>query len=270
MKIIYLDELFLLNLVIDYFLLLATAQICSLPYRRWLFALGAGVGSLWSCLSIVPCFSFLNAPLLRPGAAVAMTLIAFGKDKKLLRCFLAFVGVSALFGGAVYAATLWQGTGTVSGPLIHISMRVLILSFALCWALVSFIFRRSIEHSRQQYLTVTLEKNGRRTQFQALRDTGNRLHDPLTGCGVLVAEAEALRPLFPHTDTATLQGPAPDAVTAIPGGRLIPCASIGGEKRLLLAFRPDKVIVDGEERHDLLAAVSPAPIGTDGVYRAVL
>lgn len=270
METIYLDELFLLNLAIDYFLLMTTARICSLPFHRGRFALGAGAGSLWCCLSLVPGCAFLNEPLLRPTVAMAMTLIAFGRVGKLFRCFFAFLGVSALFGGAVYAAALWQGTGTVSGPLVHISMRVLVLSFALCWALVSFVFRRSIENAQRQYHTVTVEKNGRRTEFQALRDTGNRLHDPISGCAVFVAEAEALHPLFPQTDIAVLRGPAADAVTAIPGGRLVPCSSIGGERRLLLAFRPDKITVDGEERSDLLAAISPAPIGTDGIYQAVL
>lgn len=270
METIYLDELFLLNLAIDYFLLLATARICSLPFRRGRFALGAGAGSLWCCLSLVPACAFLNIPLLRPALAMVVTLIAFGYAGKLLRCFFAFLGVSALFGGAVYAAALWQGTGVGAGPLVHINMRVLVFSFALCWALVSFVFRRSIENARQQYLTIVLEKSGRKAQFQALRDTGNRLFDPMSGCAVLVAEAEAVHPLFPHTDIALLRGPAPDAVSAIPGGRLVPCASIGGEHRLLLAFKPDRITVDGHVRTDLLTAIAPASIGTDGIYQAVL
>lgn len=270
METIYLDELFLLNLAIDYFLLLATARTCALPYHRGRFALGAGAGALWCCLSLLPALAFLNAPLLRIVLAMAMTLIAFGRDGKLLRCFFAFLGISALFGGAVYAAALWQGAGTGSGPLMRISIRVLVLSFALCWALVSLIFHRSVKNAERQYCTVAVEKNGRRAEFRALRDTGNRLYDPISGHSVFVAEAEALRDLFPRVDMAVLRGPAPDAVPLIPGSRLVPYAAIGGERRLLLAFKPDKVTVDGTERTDLLAAVSPAPIGTDGVYQAVL
>lgn len=270
METIYLDELFLLNLVIDYFLLLATARVCALPFRRRRFALGAAAGSLWCCLSLVPVFSFLSAPLLRPVLAMTMALAAFGNTGKLFRCFFAFLGVSALFGGAVYAACLWRGTGASGGRLIHIDMRVLVLSFALCWALVSFLFRRSIANAQREYHTVTLEKSGRKTTFQALRDTGNGLYDPLSGCAAFVAEAEVLKPLFPHVDPSVLRGPPAEAVTAIPGARLIPCASIGGKRQLLLAFRPDRVTVDGQERQDLIAAVSPAPIGTDGTYQAVL
>lgn len=269
METIYLDELFLLNMVIDYFLLLATARICSLPCARGRFALGAALGAGWCCACLVPALTFLNAPVLQPVLAMAMTLIAFGRSRTLFRCFFSFLGVSALFGGAVYAACLWRGLDS-SGKLIHIDMRVLVLSFALCWALVSLLFRRSIANAARQYHTVTVEKNGRTARFQALRDTGNGLYDPVSGCAAFVAEAEAIRSLFPHTDMAILRGDPAAALASMPGMRLIPYAAIGGKRELLLAFRPDRVTIDGTEHKDLIAAISPSPIGTDGTYQAVL
>ncbi len=271
METIYLDELFLLNLAIDYFLLLATARVCALPFRRSRFAAGAALGALWCCLSLVPGLTFLSQPLLRPALAMGITLTAFGDARKLFRCFFAFWGVSALFGGSVYAATLWQGSPVhTGGKLLRLDMRVLTLSFALCWALVSLMFRRGIPAARRQYHTVTVEKKGVSVRFQALADTGNSLHDPLSGCAALVAEAGALKPLFPHTDEATLRGPPAEAVLRIPGMRLIPCATIRGDRQLLLAFLPDRITVDGLERSDLIVAIGPAPIGTDGAYQAIL
>lgn len=270
METIYVDELFALNLAIDYFLLLATAKVCALPYRRGRFAAGAVLGSGWCCLSLLPGLTFLSAPALRPVLAMVMTLAAFGDQKKLLRCLLSFLGVSALFGGAVYAATLGRGRAYIHGPFIRLDMGILVLSFALCWAAVALVFRRGVKSARRGYHTVTVEKNGRTVRFQALEDTGNGLFDPISGCAAFVAEAGALKDLFPHTDEATLRGPPAEVLEKLPGMRLIPCAGIGGGRTLLLAFRPDRVTVDGEERRDLIAAISPTPIGTDGVYRAVL
>ena len=271
METIYLDELFLLNLAIDYFLLLATARVCALPFRRGRFAAGAALGALWCCLGLAPGLAFLSRPILRPALAMLMTLAAFGDARKIFRCFFVFLGVSALFGGAVYAALLWRdGSLRPGGRLIRLDMRVLVLSFALCWALVSLFFRQSLAAARRRYHTVTVEKNGVTVRFQALADTGNGLYDPLSGCAAFVAEASALKPLFPHADEATLRGPPAEAVTRIPGMRLIPCATVSGKRQLLLAFRPDRVTVDGAERADLIAAISPAPIGTDGAYQAIL
>lgn len=269
MKTVYLDELFLLNLVIDYFLLLATARICALPFRRGRFAAAAALGGLWCALALVPRLSFLRLPLMHPVLALGMTLIAFGRERHIFRCFFSFLGVSALFGGAVYAAALYRGISS-SRPLLRLDMRVLVLSFALCWAVVSLVFRRSAKNAARALREVTLERNGRRVSFRALEDTGNDLYDPLTGCAALVAEADALDSLFPEIPPGCLRGSPADAVVRLPGSRLLPYADVSGKTRLLLAFRPDRVTVDGEPRDDLIAAVTPASLGGGGSYQAVI
>ena len=271
MKTVYLDELFALNLIIDYFLLLATARVCALPFRRGRFAAAAALGGLWSAASLVPAMGFLALPLLHPVLALAMTLLAFGREKRLFRCFFAFLGVSALFGGAVYAAGLYRGIASApGGRFLRLDMRVLVLSFALCWAIVSLVFRRSVKNAGRVIHEIVLERSGRQAAFRALDDTGNGLYDPLTGCAALVAEAEALSPLFPEAVAPLLRGPPADAVAAIPGSRLLPYADVSGKTRLLLAFRPDAVAVDGQPRHDLLAAVAPGSLGGGGSYQAVI
>lgn len=269
MKTVYLDELFVLNLAIDYFLLLAAAKICALPFARRRFAAGAAVGALWSCAELYPALAFLRHPLLHPVLALGMTLIAFGNVKRLWRCWLAFLGVSALFGGAVWAAGLYRGILS-RGPIVHIDMRVLVFSFALCWALVSLVFRRSAQEAERRIHDVTLARNGRFTALRALADTGNGVFDPLSGCGVLIAEANALAPLFSPSDAHCLTEPPADAMLHIPGMRLVPCAGIDGKRRLLLAFRPDAITVDGTPRRDLIVAVAPAPLGGGGSYDAIL
>ena len=272
METIYLDELFVLNLVIDYFLLLGTAKLCALPFRRGRFLLGAVLGAGWCSASLLPHLAFLTATLMRLVLAMAMTLIAFGGERRIFRCFAAFLGVSALFGGTVYAAGLYKGTvgPGVQGRLVHLDMRVLAISFALCWAAVSLVFRRSIKNAKRRIMDITVERHGHTARLRALEDTGNGLYDPLTGCAAFVAEARAMEELFPDADASLLQGPAIDAVTAIPGARLIPYAGVDGVSRLLLAFRPDRITVDGEVRNDLIAAITPSPIGTDGSYDAVM
>lgn len=270
METVYLDELFVLNLVIDYFLLLATAKICALPFRRSRFAGAAALGALWSCLSLVPGLSFLGTALMHPVLAGLMTLAAFGREARLLRCCGAFLGVSALFGGAVYAAGLYRGGVPSGGALVRADMRVLAVSFALCWALVSLVFRRSARKAARTVREVTLTRGGRTVRLRALEDTGNDLHDPITGCAALVAEAETAARLFAPDAAEWLLAPPVDAVRHIPGARLLPYAGVGGDGHFLLAFRPDSVTVDGAERHDLIAAVTPASLGGDGSYQAVI
>lgn len=269
MKVIYLDELFLLNLVIDYFLLLATARICSLPFRRIRFAVAAALGSLWNCVSLYPALTFLQSPLMHPVLAAAMSLIAFDPRRHLWRCLLAFLGVSALFGGTVWAAGLYRGVLS-QGTLIHMDMRILLFSFALCWALISLVFRRSVPEAARVIHLVTITRNGQTVTLRALDDTGNGLFDPLSGCAVLVAEPDSLAPLFPRGEARFLSLSPTDAMLRMTGMRLVPCTDIGGKSRLLLAFRPDGITVDGAVRNDLTVAAAPAPLGGNGSYQAIL
>ncbi len=270
MKTLYLDEQFLLELVVDYFLLLGTAKICALPYRRLRFLAGAAVGAVWSGASFLPGLAWLDAPVMRLALAVCMTLAAFGDQRHLLRCFGAFLAVSALFGGAVYAACLLRASRAGgSWPGLRLDMRVLVLAFAICWAAVSLLFRAGVKNASRRIRDVTVERAGRTVRLRALEDTGNSLVDPISGCAAFVAEPAALGGLFTGPEAELLRGPPAEAALRIPGTRLIPYAGVGGGG-LLLAFRPDRVIVDGRERRDLIAAVAAAPMGAGGAYDAVI
>ena len=265
MEIIYLDELFLLDTVVDYFLLLGTAKVCSLPYARGRFLAAAVLGAGWNCLGLVPGFGWLLQPVMVLVMAAAMTLAAFGGQRRLGRCFGVFLGVSALFGGTVYAACLFRG-----GGVLRLDMRVLGLAFAVCWAAVSLLYRGSAKAAARRVVDMTVERRGRTVRLRALEDTGNALVDPISGCAAFVAEAAAVEALFPPGDAAYLRAPPAEAALHIPGARLIPYAGVEGKSGLLLAFRPDKVTVEGRDRRDLIAAVAPASLGTDGSYDAVL
>jgi len=271
MRVLYIDELFALNLAVNYFILLATARVCGLRFRRGRYALTAALGAGWCCASLLPGLSWLDAGLMKVVLALFMALAAFGGESNLWRCFASFLGVSALFGGAVFAAGLLRGTWTPGGRFVRLDMRVLILSFAACWAAVSLIFRRTVKNAERRVLEVLVEYRGQAVSFRALEDTGNSLHDPLTGDAALVAEAGALSPLFSASEASALRKPAVEAIQSLsgPGMRLLPCRGIDGSG-LLLAFRPDRIVVDGTERKDLIAAVSPSVMSDDASYQAVL
>ena len=74
--------------------------------------------------------------------ALFMVLIAFGGERRLWRCVVIFLAVSAAFGGAVWAASMLAGSGFSGGRLyIPVSWRVLALSFAQCYACLLYTSR---------------------------------------------------------------------------------------------------------------------------------
>ena len=54
MTVIYLDELFLLNFVVDYLLLLAAGRLSGEILRRGWLALGAAIGAAYAAAAVLP------------------------------------------------------------------------------------------------------------------------------------------------------------------------------------------------------------------------
>ena len=270
MRIIYADTLILWNAAVDYLLLLAAGQLCALPLRRWRIALGALWVGVYALLAAVyPAFWGLWTVKLAAGAFAL--LLGFGAERRTLRALVAFFAVGACFGGAVrFLSSLrgepWNTAAPVSG-------RVLLLSFALCYAAAAFVFRRVGAERGEALHDVTLVRQGKKLRLRALEDSGNALRDPLTGDAVMVADAAALAPLF--DDPALLSLPAPEALARLEGEqgrglRLMPCACVTAERALLLCFRPESIEVDGTPRRDLLVAISPNRLSPEGRYDAII
>ena len=267
MDIIYIDRLFFLNLVLDYLIVLCSARLCGIRLRRARYAAAAGFGALYAALSLLPGLAFLKLWPVKLICGLLMALIAFGGEDKLWRCCLTFFAVSALFGGAVWAISLQNGGNFGSGAYIPVSLPVLILSFALIYAVLSFVFRRSVKSADACVSDVEIEFMGNRVFLRCLHDSGNALFDPVSGDNVLIAPAARLAPLFPGCEDE-LSGTDCTRLIFLPqlSGkmRLIPYSTVGTSSGMLAAFRPDAVYVDGEQRDDVIVAISPTPLGGDG------
>lgn len=268
MDVLYADSLFFLNGLLDYLLLLTAGQICSLPLRRWRLALAALLGGAYALLAVLlprP-FSTAGCKLL---CGALLPLLAFGPSRRCLRTVLVFFAVSAAFGGAVHAVRTLSGGGTPGRVYVPVSSRVLLLSFAVSYAVLRLVFDNSGRRSRRTTAQVRLLLGGRWAEMTALLDSGNELADPASGLPVLVAEAEALAPLFPPEVRPLLTGDPLAALSALPiRARLLACGSATAEG-LLLCFTPERSEVDGRKTW-LSVAVTPQPLSPDGAFQALL
>lgn len=267
---VYIDEVFLLNAIVDYLLLLSAAKLAGEPFRRLRLALGAVLGGLYAAAVFFPGLEFLAHPLCKLAAPVGMTLLAFGSSRRLLRVSLTFWGVSAAFGGGVLALQLFLGAPAV------LDLKTTLLAAAGCYLFFTLLFRRSARHTGGELAPVRLELEGRACRITALVDTGNTLTDPATGKAVMVAEGEKLRDLFPAGECpapAELQDPAA-ALERRKGEsrrwRLLPYRAVGVPWALLLAVRVDRAQVGGEDYGPILVALSPTPVSDGGGYSALI
>ena len=283
MTVVYLDELFLLNFVVDYLLLLAAGRLCGEVLRRGWLALGAAVGAGYAAAAILPGMGFLLHPLCKLAAAVLALLAGYGRSRRLLRVGLVFFAVSAAFGGGIFALELLGGQGlTLRNGILYSAMdlRLILLSAAGCYAAITLVLQRTARHTaaRRELVPALLTLEGRRVALTALVDTGNTLTDPATGRPVMVAEGEKVAGLFPAGQAPSgeeLRRPV-DALERLGRQgwqgrcRLLPYRAVGVECGMLLALRLDGAKVGTEDYGKLLLALSPTPLTDGGGYGALI
>lgn len=268
MQVVYLDSVFLLNGLVNYFILLTAGRICAAPVSRLRLALSAALGGLYAAACYLPGLGFLLSPAVKAAFGAGMAVVAFGGCRSLARPVLVFFAVAAAFGGVGFALALMTG-GRTTEP------RVMIPALLLCMAAFSLVFRRTGRRGGR-IVRLTLTRDGRRVELPAMVDTGNSLTDPMTGRGVAVAGAEALAPLFRgETPNPALLAREMGAVAAFEAlgdrrFRLVPYRAVGVEGGLLLAFRPDEARLGGRRLRSLLVAVSPNSVSDGGAYSALI
>lgn len=281
--VIYLDTLFLLNTIMDYLLLLCSARVAGEELHRVRMVLGALLGGGYAAAAVLPGMGFLLQPVCRVGAALLMVVVGLGRSRRLLRQAVIFFALACAFGGGVLAVGLMGGPGmSLGGGVVYSGMdiKIVLLSAAGCYTVFTLALSRFGRHTAAagELVQAILTLSDRRITLTALLDTGNTLSDPVSGRPVMVADGDAVVPLFPKgeaPDTGELA--APDrALERLNTGRwrgrlrLIPYRAVGVECGLLLAVRLDSVCLAGQDQGPMLVALSPTPVSDGGTYRALV
>lgn len=276
MTVVYVDSVFVLNAGMDYLLLLATARLAGVPLRRLRYLLGALAGGAYAVAVFLPGCGFLANTPVKLAAGVALAVMAFGGEEKLLRLTLLLFAVSCALAGCVLALGLLAGGGV---PVVNgifytdVDAKVLLIAAAAAYAVLTVVFRAAARHGiGGELVPVRLCLGGRMVMLTALHDTGNALEDPVSGQPVLVLARGSLDAALPPK----VRGLLNDELLRFPADlmeplrqaaptlrmQLVPYHAVGVPGGLLLAVRTDWTEVAGERYGGLLAALSPTELGT--------
>ena len=236
--VIYVDILFLLNLLITYFLLSATRKICCSESSKWRIAASCVFGTASSLLIFLPEFGgFITGLLCRLIPAVIILLIAFGykNTKYFLRNLFCFFVLSFLYYGVmmfVYSnnnSAVYINNGSV---YVDISPILLVVSTLLCSLIIIIInsvFKRNSQSSKKCQVILNIDKNT--VETVAMIDTGHCLKDNLSGNYVSVIDDN-------NNDEVLKRIKSLNKTEYKNRFRLIPCSTVTGEK-ILEAIRFD-------------------------------
>ncbi len=250
---VYVDLVVLLNVLVDFLLLLGTNRLTGFP-AEWRRLIPASLlGGVYAGACLLPGFHFLGNVLWRLVSLGLMSGIAFGWDGSALRRCGIFVLLTMALGGLVSSLR--------SDRII-----VILLSAGVIWLLCRVGFGSNTVG--REYVPLEIRHGEKTLRLVALRDTGNTLRDPITGEGVLILEGKAARELTGLTEEQLKKPLETMASRPIPGLRLIPYHSVGQGAGMLLCLRMKEVKV-GQKQCAVLIALAPEGIGRGEGFQAL-
>ncbi len=284
LHIVYIDVLFFVNLIINYLILFAVGKLTGVVIHRIFILVAAAVGAAYCCAAYLFDMRLMWALVAKVVIGGVMVVIAYGVNRKFLRLFLSFCGVSFAFGGCVFAFfLLTDGAGGIINVkngvyYLKVSLSTLLISAGGCYILINLVFTRCTAKGKGRGICeVHIRHMEKEIRFQAIVDSGNHLSDPLTNRRVVIVEYERIREVMSREAADILDEASPQefplCIDKLPSNykfRLLPYKTVGCELDMLLAFKPDKVTIDGVDEKGILVAICSNRISDGGVYNAIV
>lgn len=280
----------MLGWIEDAVLLWIVGQICGVKAKWTRLALGGAVGGLFQFFVLINQASegiinaWIGSPLiftlLVPAFMIGLTFLPI-KAKRIFKLGAYFYLISFLLSG------IHWGIDSINQRyfqlqinfwwrfLIHLSL-IMILG-ELGWGVV----HRKI-WDRICLYPIQINWDGNELNLNALLDTGNRLHDPLTKVPVVIIEFNRIKPLLPLEVVnlvERLQSGELGKDWKLPGVwegrvRVLPFHSIGKEHGLLIGFRPDSLKVWQKQQiivnQQVVVGIYNRPLSSEGAFQALI
>jgi stage II sporulation protein GA (sporulation sigma-E factor processing peptidase) len=266
--ILYLDVVLFINLVMNFLILWFVGMVLNLKKSLWKIGAGAAIGCLFLLSVVSPMFAFFESVLSKIIISFLMIFISFSPMK--IRDFIKISGffylISFMVGGGAFALfyffdlreTIFNSIlllNHISIPwwILLVSSIVLFLFFKYLWPLIYHILMKDT-----LIVPIKIELGDKTLETNALIDTGNDLHDPISNYPVIIIEFEEIKSFFSPALQKILKESTDENLEDVAKFisntdwavrlRLIPFESIGRIKGLMLGFKPDCVMINFDNK----------------------
>lgn len=264
---IYIDVLFVLNLFLNYFLLLVTARLSFQKISRLRFVFASLFGALYASIIFFLKVSFFILLLSKLSVALIITYISFlpKKPRILFHLGLIFLIIAILFGGVCYFISI------VFSPInmavnnftvyFNFSPVLLIILTIIVYLVITLLehFSNSMFLKESSY-TVTISYNFKSCTLQGFMDNGNNLLDYFTNTPIVVCSFSSIEDLFLNEERDFFRNFSLEKAFNYDKKVRIVTVNTVSSSDILPAFIPQSFIVQtGDKKHsvdNVLIAVS--------------
>ena len=257
---IYVDIVFLENLLLNYIILLATAIISKSKIKFFKFFLASSFGSLYAILNYIINLNLFTNFLLKLFISIFMILLSFEnkKMKIFFKNLIMFYLTSFTFGGAAFMllffispeSVIYENGHFIGTYPIKIAIYGCLLGFIIIFIVAKVIKSRFLN----TLCDLEIFYDEKSIKLKTLIDSGNLLKEPISNQDVIVVEKSSLEQII---DKEILD----DAIAMADGNlignvdekiykfkfKIIPFSSLGNENGVLVGFKPDYIKIYSDE-----------------------
>lgn len=264
--IIYADVLLTLNLVVNYFLILASQKLLRLNVKWYRSVLGATLGSVASLYIFLPQSHVFFETLFKISLCCVMTLIVFGfKTIKLyVKSVMVLFIVTCAYAGIMFVYwQLFKPDGmAVNNSVVYFNISPLMmvaisLVIYILFLVCNKIFTGIATNAQECEISVIFGKKS--VKYKAIIDTGNSICDLFGNSEILIVDREIILKLFGKNYKENYSR-----------YRVIPFKTVSGED-LLEGYRCDSSVVKSKnatitlEKPILASSKIPLKEGFSGI-----
>ena len=288
---IYLDVIFLENIVINYIILYVTGIISKTQIKQKRLIAGALIGAFYSIIYYVLNLKIYSSFIIKIILSIVIIYVAFNskKFKDLLKKVLLFYLTSFVFGGSAIAIIYMVNSQNITiqnGVFVgSYTIKTVLIGIVIAYFTIIFTFKilKTRISKKDLICEIEISFNNRTIKTKALIDTGNLLKEPITNLPVIVMEHTLLYEVLPkeilNNSEEILGGDfskIPEYIKEEYSSKLkvIPYSSLGKQNGMLLGIKGENLVVylKDEILHldKVIIAIYNKSLTKRGEYRSLL
>lgn len=289
--IIYLDVIFIENLVINYIILYVTGIISKEQIKQRRLVVGATIGAIYSIIYYLFKFKIYSGFLIKIILSIVIIYVSFNSNnlRDLLKKILLFYLSSFVFGGAAIAIIYMVNSQNITiqdGVLVgSYTIKTILIGIVVAYFTIILAFKliKTKILKNDLICNISIKINKREIKTKALIDTGNFLKEPITQMPVIVMEHTLLFDILPKEILNNTEKILGGDFSGIPNEikeeytyrlKVIPYSSLGKSNGMLLGIMGENLIVNFKEKNEkidkVIIGIYNKSLTKRGEYRSLL
>ena len=288
---IYIDIIFIENIIMNVIILYATSIILKQKIKIIRLIISSAIGSIYSIVMYITKLTIYSSIVSKFILSVVMIYVAFIPNdlKKMFKQIIIFYLTSFVFGGVALNLIYFLRPENVSiknGLFTgEYALKVIMLGAIMAFIIIKISIKiiKTKFNAKDMYCDIKLKINGKQIETKAMIDTGNLVKEPITNTPVVIVEESLLEGIISKEILKNLENilrgnlenlPQDIQDEYLPKLRCIPFSSLGKENGMLVGIKISEIVVKSEDDEkktsNIIIGIYERSLTKRGEYRALV